>query len=345
MCGYIAATGVLWSWSSVATGATALPRCRLRHAGHGDRLLRSLDGGGRRPAAGDRQCAGRGFHDPALFAAIRWFPSPSTRWPWSMVVYSIAVTRRRSPAGAAGWRSNGRPRRRSTSSTSSRTAAAAGSGKPTRSAPCPTSREQLAEDFQCEPEALLGRQFTDLLSVDTSVRTRSRSARRSASTSRPASPSPTWSSARRATQDVQWSLSGNPSFDEHGRFLGFRGIGTDLTEQRRSEQEINRLARFDSLTGLPNRAMMRQTLDEALRNADPPAEGLRPVPDRSRPLQERQRHARPSGRRRAAAPGRRAPESGDGRPRPGRPARRRRVPGGASRHASTSACSNRSRER
>ena len=68
-------------------------------------------------------------------------------------------------------------------------------------------------------------------------------------------------------QDVHWSLSGNPIFDDRGRFLGFRGIGTDLTEQRRSEQEISRLARFDSLTGLPNRAMMRQTLEEALRNA------------------------------------------------------------------------------
>ena len=68
-------------------------------------------------------------------------------------------------------------------------------------------------------------------------------------------------------QDVHWSLSGNPIFDERGRFLGFRGIGTDLTEQRKSEREISRLARFDSLTGPPNRAMMRQTLDEALRNA------------------------------------------------------------------------------
>ena len=46
-------------------------------------------------------------------------------------------------------------------------------------------------------------------------------------------------------QDVHWSLSGNPIFDERGRFLGFRGIGTDLTEQRRSEQEITRLARFE----------------------------------------------------------------------------------------------------
>src|SRR5256885_12336609 len=68
-------------------------------------------------------------------------------------------------------------------------------------------------------------------------------------------------------QDVHWSLSGNPIFDERGRFLGFRGIGTDLTEQRKSEREISRLARFDSLTSLPNRAMMRQTLEEALRNA------------------------------------------------------------------------------
>jgi diguanylate cyclase (GGDEF)-like protein len=125
---------------------------------------------------------------------------------------------------------------------------------------------QLAEDFQSEPEALLGRRFTDLLSVDhasDSMEERKTlgfhlSARFPFSdvVVRPAS-----------EQDVHWSLSGNPLFDERGRFLGFRGIGTDLTEQRKSEREISRLARFDSLTSLPNRAMMRQTLDEALRNA------------------------------------------------------------------------------
>ena len=126
---------------------------------------------------------------------------------------------------------------------------------------------QLAEDFQCDPEALLGRQFTDLLSVDNHVSDVIEerktlgfhlSARFPFSdvVVRPAS-----------EQDVHWSLSGNPIFDDLGRFLGFRGIGTDLTEQRRSEQEISRLARFDSLTGLPNRAMMRQTLEEAMRNS------------------------------------------------------------------------------
>lgn len=127
--------------------------------------------------------------------------------------------------------------------------------------------QQLADDFKTSPEALLGRQFTDLLSVDNGSGDELREERTlgfhlsarfpfSDVVVRPAS-----------DEDVHWSLSGNPIFDDNGRFLGFRGIGTDLTEQRRTEQEISRLARFDSLTGLPNRAMMRQTLDEALRNA------------------------------------------------------------------------------
>jgi diguanylate cyclase (GGDEF)-like protein len=127
--------------------------------------------------------------------------------------------------------------------------------------------QQLADDFKTTPEALLGRQFTDLLSVGSAGSEGLREERTlgfhlsarfpfSDVVVRPAS-----------DEDVHWSLSGNPIFDPLGRFLGFRGIGTDLTEQRRSEQEISRLARFDSLTSLPNRAMMRQTLDEALRNA------------------------------------------------------------------------------
>jgi diguanylate cyclase (GGDEF)-like protein len=70
-----------------------------------------------------------------------------------------------------------------------------------------------------------------------------------------------------SSDDVWWTLSGSPNFDNYGRFLGFRGIGGNLSEQRRSEAEASKLARYDSLTGLPNRAMMRATLDEALTNA------------------------------------------------------------------------------
>ncbi|ATE67488.1 EAL domain-containing protein [Rhizorhabdus dicambivorans] len=67
--------------------------------------------------------------------------------------------------------------------------------------------------------------------------------------------------------DVRWwSLSGRPAFDEYGNFLGFRGSGTDLTEMRRSEAEVKRLASYDPLTGLPNRIMMRRTLDESMRD-------------------------------------------------------------------------------
>ncbi|HYE28208.1 MAG TPA: EAL domain-containing protein [Allosphingosinicella sp.] len=71
-----------------------------------------------------------------------------------------------------------------------------------------------------------------------------------------------------AAEDIWWSLSGSPNFDGYGRFLGFRGLGTDLSEQRRTEAETSKQARTDSLTGLPNRAMMRDMLDQALKNAD-----------------------------------------------------------------------------
>ena len=126
--------------------------------------------------------------------------------------------------------------------------------------------QQLAEDFEREPQALLGCQFTDLLSVDTGSggTSEERTLGFHLSARFPFSDVVVRAAS---DKDVHWSLSGNPIFDDRGRFLGFRGIGTDLTEQRRTEQEISRLARFDSLTGLPNRAMMRQTLDEALRNA------------------------------------------------------------------------------
>ena len=127
--------------------------------------------------------------------------------------------------------------------------------------------QQLADDFHCAPEALLGRQFTDLLSVDTHGGDVLREERTLGFHLSARFPFSDVVVRAASAEDVHWSLSGNPVFDERGRFLGFRGIGTDLTEQRRSEQEISRLARFDSLTGLPNRALMRQTLDEALRNA------------------------------------------------------------------------------
>ncbi|WP_254603239.1 EAL domain-containing protein [Sphingomonas bacterium] len=61
-----------------------------------------------------------------------------------------------------------------------------------------------------------------------------------------------------------WSMSGRPVVDDLGRFQGFIGSGTDLTEKRKSEAEITRLALFDGLTGLANRQRMHLSLDKTL---------------------------------------------------------------------------------
>ncbi len=63
-----------------------------------------------------------------------------------------------------------------------------------------------------------------------------------------------------------WSISGHPISNELGNFQGFRGSGTDLTEKKKSEREINQLARYDVLTGLANRLHITDLLERALKN-------------------------------------------------------------------------------
>ena len=65
-----------------------------------------------------------------------------------------------------------------------------------------------------------------------------------------------------------WELSGTPMRDEQGRFTGFRGVGSDVTEQRKSSEKIAYLARYDTLTQLPNRLHLTEALGEALRYAE-----------------------------------------------------------------------------
>ncbi|ANU08373.1 putative bifunctional diguanylate cyclase/phosphodiesterase [Paraurantiacibacter namhicola] len=64
-----------------------------------------------------------------------------------------------------------------------------------------------------------------------------------------------------------WELSGTPMHDEEGNYTGFRGVGSDVTEQRESDEKIAYLARYDTLTGLPNRLMLTEALGEAMRYA------------------------------------------------------------------------------
>ncbi len=123
--------------------------------------------------------------------------------------------------------------------------------------------DQLAADLKTPAAELIGKLFTDLIGIDDSAGTET-SERTLGFHLSARLPFTDVTVRAKTAAEIWWSLSGTPSFDEHGRFLGFRGIGSDLTQQRRSEQEINRLAKYDSLTGLPNRALMRRTLDEAL---------------------------------------------------------------------------------
>ena len=122
---------------------------------------------------------------------------------------------------------------------------------------------QLADDLKRNAADLIGTQFVDLLGVDAG----SQAADSECTLGFYLSARVAFADATvkaKGHDDIWWSLSGTAHFDDYGRFLGFSGIGTDLTEQRLAEAEINRLARYDALTALPNRTLMRATLEDAL---------------------------------------------------------------------------------
>jgi len=61
-------------------------------------------------------------------------------------------------------------------------------------------------------------------------------------------------------------ISGEPVFDGPV-FKGYRGVGSDVTAATVAEQQVLQLARYDSLTGLPNRSMFMAQLDLARQRA------------------------------------------------------------------------------
>jgi len=71
---------------------------------------------------------------------------------------------------------------------------------------------------------------------------------------------------RAAVKDEErwWAITGRPIYDTFDNFQGFRGSGADLTERRRTQEHVSRLAHFDSLTGLSNRFFMSQSLEKIL---------------------------------------------------------------------------------
>ncbi|MXO95520.1 EAL domain-containing protein [Erythrobacter aquimaris] len=71
--------------------------------------------------------------------------------------------------------------------------------------------------------------------------------------------------AQASDNDAVLCLSGRALYDEKTEFAGFRGSVVDITEDFRAEAEANRLAKFDSLTGLANRHRMEQRIDSTLK--------------------------------------------------------------------------------
>ena len=59
-------------------------------------------------------------------------------------------------------------------------------------------------------------------------------------------------------------LTGKPIIDPDGKFVGYRGVGSDVTAQVRAEARIAQLAHFDPLTNLANRARFCDQANGAL---------------------------------------------------------------------------------
>ena len=70
---------------------------------------------------------------------------------------------------------------------------------------------------------------------------------------------------------VDVSMSSVAVLDEAGAVQGYVGVYADITERLALERGLRHAAHHDSLTGLPNRTLFRERLDELVRTAAPAA--------------------------------------------------------------------------
>ena len=64
-----------------------------------------------------------------------------------------------------------------------------------------------------------------------------------------------------------FAVSGQPRYDSRGLFLGYRGVGRDVTEIALARERIASLAYSDPLTGLANRVSLAPALEQAIERA------------------------------------------------------------------------------
>jgi diguanylate cyclase (GGDEF)-like protein len=63
------------------------------------------------------------------------------------------------------------------------------------------------------------------------------------------------------------NLQAEAVFDDQLKALTIVGTAQDISERKRSEREIHRLAYYDSLTGLPNRVLFKDRVTQAIAHA------------------------------------------------------------------------------
>src|SRR3546814_13320944 len=63
----------------------------------------------------------------------------------------------------------------------------------------------------------------------------------------------------RTSRSARWiSLAGDPIVDMAGQFQGFRGVGSDITDVRQTQEHHTNPTKLDVPTGLPQRDRTRQ---------------------------------------------------------------------------------------
>lgn len=76
-----------------------------------------------------------------------------------------------------------------------------------------------------------------------------------------------WNKKKSGEIYPEW-LSINAVKDEDGQIINYVGIFSDITQQKRSEEELTRLAHFDNLTGLGNRFYFQKKLTQVIDEAE-----------------------------------------------------------------------------
>lgn len=91
-----------------------------------------------------------------------------------------------------------------------------------------------------------------------------------------------------------YSINGNPMFDAEGRFVGYHGTSSDITLRIESEARFRHLAYHDPLTQLPNRRLLEDRLEQAIRSAHRNGHQLALLLidlDKFKPINDRHGHA------------------------------------------------------